>query len=82
MYNIFVPGNQLKTAVFVCLTNAVTLPPIALELFKSSKDSANLLVCNEKFFLVGTCGFFVSDVISEVVFGPFWLMLPGLGPNR
>jgi len=25
----------------------------------------------------------VSDVISEVVFlGPFWLMLPGLVPNR
>jgi len=24
----------------------------------------------------------VSDVISEVVFGSFWLMLPGLQPNR
>ena len=24
----------------------------------------------------------MSDVISEVVFGPFWLMLPGLEPNR
>jgi len=24
----------------------------------------------------------VSDVISEVVLGSFWLMLPGLGPNR
>jgi len=24
----------------------------------------------------------VSDVISEVGFWPFWLMLPGLGPNR
>jgi len=23
----------------------------------------------------------VSDVISEVVLGPFWLRLPGLGPN-
>jgi len=22
----------------------------------------------------------VSDIISEVVFGPFWRMLPGLGP--
>ena len=28
------------------------------------------------------CRFFVSKVISEVVFGPFWLMLSGLGPNR
>ena len=24
----------------------------------------------------------MSDIISEVVFGPFWLMLPGIGPNR
>jgi len=24
----------------------------------------------------------VSDVISEVVLGSFWRMLPGLGPNR
>jgi len=23
----------------------------------------------------------VSDVISEVGFWPFWLMLPGVGPN-
>jgi len=24
----------------------------------------------------------LSDIISEVVLGPFWLMLSGLGPNR
>jgi len=24
----------------------------------------------------------VSDIMSEVVLGFFWLMLPGLGPNR
>jgi len=24
----------------------------------------------------------VSDIISEVVFGPFWPMLPGLGLKR
>jgi len=36
----------------------------------------------KKYFLVGGCRFFVSDIISEVVFGPFWLMLPGLGPKR
>jgi len=35
----------------------------------------------KKFFFVG-CGFFVTDIISEVVLGSFWLMLPGLGPNR
>jgi len=31
---------------------------------------------------VGVADFFVSDVISEAFFGPYWLMLPGLGPNR
>jgi len=36
----------------------------------------------EKNFWVGGCGFFMSDVISELVLGSFWLMLPGLGPNR
>jgi len=25
---------------------------------------------------------FLTDIISEVVLGSFWLMLPGLGPNR
>jgi len=24
----------------------------------------------------------VTDVISEVILGSFWLMLPGLGPNH
>jgi len=32
-------------------------------------------------FLVLGFGFVVGDVISEVEFWPFWLMLPGLGPN-
>jgi len=24
----------------------------------------------------------MSDIINEVGFPPFWLILPGLGPNR
>jgi len=24
----------------------------------------------------------MTDIISEVVLGSFWLMFPGLGPNR
>jgi len=36
----------------------------------------------KKNFLVGGCGFSVSDVIREVVLRSFWLMLPGLGRNR
>jgi len=31
--------------------------------------------------LVGGCGFFVSDIISEEILESYWLMLPGLGPN-
>jgi len=30
---------------------------------------------SKKKFLVGGCGLFVTDVISEVVLGSFWLML-------
>jgi len=36
---------------------------------------------SKKSFLVAGCGFFVTDVISEVFLGSFWLMLSGLGPN-
>ena len=53
----------------------------ARELFKGLNGLDRLLDCTRKKFLVGGGGFFVSDVISEVVFGPFWHMLPGLGPN-
>jgi len=49
------------------------------ELLKGSNGSASVLVCTRKNFLLGDCRFFVSDVISEVVLGSFWLMLPGLG---
>jgi len=75
-----------KPAVFGCLTNSYA--DCARELFKPSKDLVSLLVCNDKKLLVGgfgcfvSCGFFVSDITSEVVFGPFWLMLPGLGSNH
>ena len=51
-------------------------------LFKGSNGSASLAECTQKNFLVGGCGLFVTDIISEVVLGSFRLMLPGLGPNR
>jgi len=35
-----------------------------------------------KKFLVGGWWFSMRDVISEVIFLIFWLMLPGLGPNH
>jgi len=77
-----------KPAVFACLINSITPPyqqhntsaDCARELFKPSKDSARLLVCNEK-NVIWFC-FFVIAIISDVGFWPFWLTLPGLGPNR
>ena len=49
----------------------------ARELFKGSDGSASLVDGTRKNFCGWGCGFFVSDVISEVVWGSFWLMLPG-----
>jgi len=70
---------SLKPAVVSCLTNALAPPPIALEKavqgLKRIGQSSRLH--SKENFLVGVCGFFVSDIISEVVFGLFWLMLPG-----
>jgi len=51
----------------------------ARELFKPSKDSASLWLCNEKNWGGGSC-YFVSDIISEVSYWPFWLLVPDLGP--
>jgi len=59
----------------------------ARELFKGLNGSDSLLVCTRKLVMNKTiffgwgCGFFETDIISEVVLGSFWLMLPGLGPN-
>jgi len=52
------------------------------ELFKGLNGSASLVDCTQKKFLVEMCGFFVTDVISEVVLWSFGVMLPGLGLNR
>ena len=55
----------------------------ARELLNGSNGSPSLVdYIRKKLFLVGVCGFFVTHVISEVVLGSFWHMLPGLGPNR
>jgi len=52
------------------------------ELFKGSKDAANLLVCSRKNFMVGRCGFFVSGVISGGLLGHLGPLHLALGPNR
>ena len=72
----------LKTAVFGCLTNVIAPPLIALESCSNPQKMRHVFQSAMKKNLVQGSGFFVSDVISEVVFWPLWLMLPGLGPNR
>jgi len=52
------------------------------ELFNGSNGSASLVDCTRKKNFAWGLRFFVSDAISEVVLGSFWLMLPGLGPNH
>ena len=83
-YKYIVPRFRPKTSSFQlpyqCHISSVDG---TRELFNGSNGLDSLLVCTrKKIFLFGGCRFFVSDVISEVVFGPFWLMLPRLGPNR
>ena len=52
------------------------------ELFNGSKDVASLLVRTRKNFLVGECGFFVSDVISGAFLGHLGPLHLALGANR
>ena len=69
--------------IFLPLCNSITRHTIALEgLFKPTKNTAGLLDCIEKILKsFGFC-FFVGDVINEIGFRPFWLRLPGPGPQH
>jgi len=49
---------------------------------KVSKDAASLLVCTQKIFLLGGCGFFVSDIISGGLLGHLGPLCLPLRPNR
>ena len=82
-YDTFVPGNRPKTSSCQLPYNHHSSSvDCTIELFKHPKRIGQYSsLHSEKKFLVVGCGFFVNDVISEVVFGPFWLMLPGLGSN-
>jgi len=72
-YDVFVLRFRPIPAVVSRLTNALAPPPIALESYsRAQTDRTVFLIALEKNFLGGGgCGFFVSYVISEVVFGPF-----------
>jgi len=67
----------------MCLSNGITPQSIVLDSCLSPQKTRQAFESAMKYiFLVLGFRFFVSDVISEVDFWPFWLMLPGLGPNR
>ena len=81
-YDIFVLWNWPKTSSCqLPYQHHNSSADCARELFKDSNGSPTLLVCTRKKLFGWGC-FFVNDVISELVFRPFWLMLPGLGLNR
>jgi len=74
VYNIFVPGVEiaLQPAVFSCFVNAIAPLPIELESCSNPQKIRQVFLSAMRKKLVGNCGFFVSDVISEVV---FWAIL-------
>jgi len=64
----------------MALRGNISAPVQVTDLVEVSKDTASLVVCTRnKFFLLGVCGFFVSDVISGGLFGQLHL---ALGANR
>jgi len=68
VYEYIVPGFQSKPPVFSCLTNAIAPPPIALESCSNPQKIWQVFeAALEKIFFGWGCGFFVSDVASEVV---------------
>jgi len=75
--------SQKNSSFWLPYQRPISSADCAGELFNGSNGLASLVDCTrKKNFLPGGCGFFVSVVISEVVLGSFWLMLPGLGPNH
>ena len=77
-YDIFVLRFRPKKKQFsVALPTPQLLRRLrqrAVQRLKRISQSSRLH--SKKIFLVGVCGLFVTDVISEVVLGSFWLMLP------
>jgi len=49
---------------------------------KVLKNTASLLVCTRKIFLLGGCGFFVSDVVSKGFLGHLGPLCLALGANH
>jgi len=67
----------------VALRGNISAPVRVTDLLKVSKDVASLLICTrKKIFLLGECGFFVSDVISGGLLGHLGPLCLALGANR
>jgi len=89
-WTLWEPGYDTFLLQFQPKTSSCQLPyqrpsystDCTRELFKGLNGSDSLLDYTQKNFLGGECGFSVSDIVSEVVLGSFWLMLPGLRPNH
>jgi len=53
----------------VALCGNISTPVQVTDLVEASKDTASLLVCTRKKFLLGGCGFFMSEAISGGLLG-------------
>ena len=65
----------------VALRGNFSAPVWVTALVEVSKDAASLVVCTRTIFLLGVCGFFVSDVISGGLFGHLGPLHLALGAN-
>ena len=64
------------------LRGNISAPVRVMHLVEASKDAASLLVCTQKNFLLGGCGFFVSDVIRGGLLGHLSPLYLALGTNH
>jgi len=69
MYSYF--EISLKLQLYIAYQQLISFAGCTTEMFKPLKDSASLLVCNEKKVFGLSFTFFVSDIISKVGFGHF-----------
>jgi len=74
--------REKNTKMHVALCGNFSGPVSATDPVKGSKDVASLLVCTQKKFWGGGCGFFVSDVISGGILGHLGPLHLTLGSNR
>jgi len=66
----------------VALGGNISAPVRVMDLVEASKDTASLLVCTQKKFLLVGCKFFMSDVISGELLGHLGPLHMALGSNR